>query len=97
MVKYIVTVGKSLHEQFPEMDFIIENTSFLDPSLRQLQQASIKLLTDRFHTGKEPFVFDSSIIGSEYAMYRNVTCNTKSVNQSSSFGVNFMRLKSTNN
>ena len=71
MVKYIVTVGMSLHERFPEMDFVIENTSFLDPSLRQLQKASIKLLTDRFHTGKESFVFDSSIIGSEYAMYRN--------------------------
>ena len=71
MVKYIVTVGKSLHERFPEMDIIIENTSILDPSLRQLQKASIKLLTDRFHTGKELFVFDSSIIESEYAMYRN--------------------------
>ena len=40
----IDTVATSLIERFPEMDFIIENTLFLDPSLRKFQKANSQIL-----------------------------------------------------
>ena len=39
MCTFITTVTRSLIERFPEMDFIIDNTSFLDPSvIKQIYQ-----------------------------------------------------------
>ena len=38
MYSYIVLVSKALERRFPDMEFIIANTDFLDPSMRKLQQ-----------------------------------------------------------
>ena len=69
MVSYIYTIASSLKSRFPEMGFIIENTSFLDPSLRQLHKANIPALVDRFNSNHDPFNFDSSLIATQYSMY----------------------------
>ena len=50
MYSYIVTVGKALEKRFPDMEFIIKNTAFLDPTLRSFQQPNMQALTDRFNT-----------------------------------------------
>ena len=34
MYQYIVKVGECIEKQFPEIDFIIKNTMFLDPRIR---------------------------------------------------------------
>ena len=71
MVSYINAVATSLIERFPEMDFVIENTSFLDPSLRKSQKANILNLIERFRNNSKPFDFDTSVISTQYAMYHN--------------------------
>ena len=53
------------------MDFIIGNTSFLDPSLRQLHRANIPALVERFNTDTDPCNFDVSVISTQYTMYQN--------------------------
>ena len=69
MVSYVEAVATSLIERFPEMDFIIDNTSFLDPSLRRFQKASIPNLVERFRNNTDPFDFDASLITTQYTMY----------------------------
>ena len=49
---YVYVVGKSLYERFPEMTFITYHTSFLDPTIRQLQEVNISALVERFHLVK---------------------------------------------
>ena len=53
------------------MEFIIDNTSFLDPSLRQFQKASISNRMERFRNNTDPFDFDANLITTQYTMYRN--------------------------
>ena len=53
------------------MDFIIDNTSFQDPSLRRFKKASISNLVERFRNNNDPFDFDTSLITTQYTMYRN--------------------------
>ena len=62
MLLYVETVSLSLIDSFPEMDFIIDNTSFLDPSLRQLHRAIIPALVERFNTNTDQCNFDVSVI-----------------------------------
>ena len=71
MKAYITVIATSLTDRFPEMDFVIENTSFLDPSVRQFQKADIPALVRRFSTDVEPFNFDASLISTQYLMYQN--------------------------
>ena len=71
MFNYIYEVSKSLYERFPEMT---NCTSFLDPTIRQLQEVNISALVERFHTGKDPFNFDASVVRSQYIMYQNDSC-----------------------
>ena len=71
MLLYVETVSLSLIDCFPEMDFIIDNTSFLDPSLRQLHRANIPALVERFNTDTDPCDFDVSVISTQYTMYQN--------------------------
>ena len=50
MYNYIVSVGKALERRFPDMEFIIGNTAFLDPSLWMLQQPNMQAIIDKYHT-----------------------------------------------
>lgn len=71
MLLYVKTISLSLIDRFPEMDFIIDNTSFLDPSLRHLHKVNIPALVDRFNTDTDPFNFNVSAISTQYTMYCN--------------------------
>ena len=70
MVAYVEAIATSLIERFPEMDFIIDNISFLDPIVRQFQKANIPSLVERFNNS-DPFNFDESVLSTQYTMYRN--------------------------
>ena len=55
------------------MDLIVRNTAFIDPAVRSLQQPDIQVLSEKFHTGQHPFVFDSNVLKSQYRLYINDT------------------------
>ena len=71
MYDYIVTIGKALERRFPELDFIVKNMAFLDPTIRSLQRPYLEALQSKFHTGNDPFEFDCSKLSSQYRMYEN--------------------------
>ena len=54
MYNYILIIGKALEHRFPELDFIVQNTAFLDPAMRSMQRPDIEALKCKFDTGKEP-------------------------------------------
>ena len=65
MLNCVYEVGKSLYEQFPEMTFILITLLFLiQLAIRQLQEVNISASVERFHTGKTPFNFDTSVVRS---------------------------------
>ena len=71
MYNYIVTIGKALEHRFPELDFIVKNTAFLDPTMRSLQRPNPEALQCEIHTGNDPFEFDCKKLSSQYRMYEN--------------------------
>ena len=74
MYDYVVKVADSIEKCFPEADFMISNTAFLDPSLRSLQQpdlhALINRLINRFSQGG-PVVLSFDVILMQFHMYQN--------------------------
>ena len=56
---------------FPELDFIVRNTAFLDPAIRSFQRPDIEALQNKFNIGKAPFEFDTCLLSSQYRMYEN--------------------------
>ena len=83
------------------MDFIIDNTSFQDPSLRRFKKASISNLVERFRNNNDPFDFDTSLITTQYTMYRNdssLGLSHSCVKRTKlNFGVNCMKVMTTKN
>ena len=73
MYTYIITIGKALECRFPELDFIVKNTAFLDPTMRSLQRPDMSALSSKFYTGTNPFDFDSTVLNLQYRMYENDT------------------------
>ena len=53
------------------MDFIIDNTSFLDTRVRQLHKANIPTPVERFNTATGPCNFDAIVISTQYTIYCN--------------------------
>ena len=41
--------------------------------MHSLQQPDIQVLSEKFHTGQHPFVFDSNVLKSQYRLYINDT------------------------
>ena len=71
MYNYIVVIGKALERRFPELDFIVQNTAFLDPTMHSMQRPDMEALQCKFDTGKEPFEFDTGVLSSQYRIYEN--------------------------
>ena len=70
MYNYIVSVGKALERRFPDMEFIIGNTAFLDPSLWMLQQPNMQAIIDKFHTDTQ---ISAAVLNSQHRLYVNDT------------------------
>ena len=75
MYDYVVKVADSIEKRFPEADFMVRNTAFLDPSLRSLQQpdlhALINRLINRFSQEGGPMVLSFDVILMQFHMYQN--------------------------
>ena len=50
MYNYIVVIGKALERRFPELNFIVQNTAFLDPTMRSMQRPDMEALQCKFDT-----------------------------------------------
>ena len=71
MYQYIVKVGESIANRFPEIDFIINNTMFLDPRMRHMQQPDFSSLVQRFNRGEGPIVFSVDKLKMQYNVFKN--------------------------
>ena len=67
MVSYLYTIATSLKNRFPEMEFVIASTSFIDPSARHLHKADIAALVHRFNSNHDPFNFDLGVLATQYS------------------------------
>ena len=65
MYRYII---ESIVKRFPEIDFIINNTMFLDPRMRNMQQPDLLALVHRFSRDEGPITFS---IKMQYNVFKN--------------------------
>ena len=70
MFNYIVTVGKALENRFPDMNFIVKNTAFINPALRKLQEPDLQALCSKFETDHSPFQFNH-VLTCQMRTYQN--------------------------
>ena len=71
MFNYIVTVGKALENRFPDLNFIVENTAFINPAVRKLQEPDLLALSSKFKTDYDPFQFNHDVLAYQMKMYQN--------------------------
>ena len=69
MYNYVITIGEALEKRFPEMDFIISNTTFLDPSLRKFQQPDFAAMVNKFGLVQ----VSHDVLTSQYKLFQNDT------------------------
>ena len=64
MFNFIITVAKALEKRFPDMNFYVENTAFVDPTIRKFQQADLQALCSKFENdnGVHSFQFDKEVL-----------------------------------
>lgn len=70
MYQYIGKVGESIANRFPEIYFIINNTMFLDPRMRHMQQPDFSSLVQRFNHGEGPIVFSVDTLKMQYNVFK---------------------------
>ena len=71
MFNYIVTVGKALENRFPDKNFIVENTAFINPALRKFQEPDLLALSTKFKTDYSPFQFNHDVLTCQMSTYQN--------------------------
>lgn len=71
MYNYILTIGRALERCFPELDFIVKNTAFVNPTMRSMQLPDMHALQQKFSNGNDPFDFDAHQLTSQYEVFRN--------------------------
>ena len=64
-------VANSIEKLFPEADFKVRNTAFLDPSLWSLQQSDLHALINRFSQKGGPVVSSLYVILMQFRLYQN--------------------------
>ena len=67
MYDFVVTTGKALQSQFPELPFVSSNMSFLNPENQKFSNSDISEVAARYGSGR----VDVSKVKSQYALYRN--------------------------
>ena len=72
MYAYLKTVGKAIENRFPELEFITNNFSFIDPKQRKLCHCDIQLVVKKFANDNE-MNFNKTTL---YKQYRNYSHDT---------------------
>ena len=60
-------IGYSLEARFPEMDFVVQNLSFLCPENRKHCRCNIEAVVNKYCPG----MVDSAVAMTQYSVYRN--------------------------
>ena len=53
------------------MNFIVDNTAFINPALRRLQEPDLQALSTKFKTNYSPVQFDHNVLASQMRTYQN--------------------------
>ena len=72
MYQYVIKVGESIVKRFHEIDFIINNTMFLDPRMKNMQQPDFLALMQRFSRDEGPITFSIDAIKMQYNVFSTV-------------------------
>ena len=71
MYDYIYKIAESIEKRFPEIDFMITNTAFLEPPLRNLQQPDMQAMLNRFGQESGPVTFPLDRVIMQFRLYQN--------------------------
>ena len=64
-------ISESLEKRFPEIDFMVTNTAFLEPPLRNLQQPDMQVMLNRFGQESGPVTFPLDRVIMQFRLYQN--------------------------
>ena len=70
MYQFVVTTGKALESRFPELPFVLSNSSFLNPQNRKYSDSDITAVVSKFSNGRFDVLYITKV-KSQYALYRN--------------------------
>ena len=65
---YLLTLGKTIEQRFPELEFMTQHFSFIDPPQRRLQQCDTGLIIDKFDNGQD-IQFNKTTVHKQYRNY----------------------------
>ena len=71
MYDYIYKIADSIEKRFPEIDFMLTNTAFLEPPLRNLQQPDMQAMLNRFGQKSGPVAFPLDRVIMQFRLYQN--------------------------
>ena len=71
MYDYIYKIAVSIEKRFPEIDFMLTNTAFLEPPLRNLQQLDMQAMLKSFWARKWPRCFPIDKVIMQFRFYQN--------------------------
>ena len=71
MYDYIYKIAESIEKRFPEIDFMVTNTAFLEPPLRNLQQPDMQAMLNRFRQESGPLTFPLDRVIMQFCLYQN--------------------------
>ena len=71
MYDYIYKIADSIEKRFPEIDFMLTNTVFLEPPLRNLQQPDMQAMLNRFGQESGPVAFPLDRVIMQFHLYQN--------------------------
>ena len=87
MYSYLVMLGKTIEQRFPELDFMTKQLCFTDPPQRKLHQCDTSIVIDKF-SNDQGVEFCKTIVHKQYRTYchdttldflYNVTCSSNPV------------------
>ena len=71
MYDYIYKIAESIEKCFPEIDFMVTNTAFLEPPLRNLQQPDMQAMLNRFGQESGPVTLPLDKVIMQFRLYQN--------------------------
>ena len=71
MFNCIITVGESIEKRFPELDFMVSNTAFVNPSMQCLQTPDIPALVQRFSKDNGPVTSSVESVKRQFQFFTN--------------------------
>ena len=68
MYSYFMVLGKAIEHRFPELNFMTEQLSFIDPPQRKLHQCDTSMIIDKF-SNDQGIAFCKTTVHKQYRTY----------------------------